>query len=239
MNIHIQAETRPVWGGSMVFALILNFIWINISEVFRYFVFIMPMMRDAFPMIPDVAPMNLGVFMIWGVWDTILVATATIVPWLVLTVFGMSAKNAVLGGTGVWIGVFGILWLGIFNMNLATPTIVFTALSLAWLEMVVAALSCTAIRLASGGLCLYSPVQGLGPIARDSLDSIGEVTHLLAPNHYHNKGLREFRSLFPAAALCCTAAAMPRLAKQTDLSFVDLNAADVCLSEGATFIEHG
>ncbi|WP_299295753.1 hypothetical protein [uncultured Tateyamaria sp.] len=124
----------------LVSALIVNFIWINLSEVFRYFALIMPMMRDAFPMIPDVAPMNLPVFLIWGLWDTILVATATIIPWLALATFGGTVKTAVLAGTGVWVGVFGILWLGLFNMNLATPTIVLTALPLAWLEMTVAAL---------------------------------------------------------------------------------------------------
>ena len=34
-------------------------IWINVSEIFRYFVFVMPM-------VPDVAPVNLSVFLIWG-----------------------------------------------------------------------------------------------------------------------------------------------------------------------------
>ncbi len=31
-------------------ALIVNFVWINAPEVFRYFAFVMPMMREAFPM---------------------------------------------------------------------------------------------------------------------------------------------------------------------------------------------
>ena len=46
-------------------ALIVNFIWINLSEVFRYFVFVMPMMRDAFPNVIDVAPMSIQIFFIW------------------------------------------------------------------------------------------------------------------------------------------------------------------------------
>ena len=121
-------------------ALIVNFLWINASEVFRYFVFVMPMMRDAFPMLPDIAPMNLSVFLIWGVWDTILVITATLLPWLAMTSFGASAGRAVLYGTGVWMSVFVILWLGLYNMNLATPRVLAVALPLAWLEMVVASL---------------------------------------------------------------------------------------------------
>jgi hypothetical protein len=121
-------------------ALVVNFIWINISEVFRYFAFIIPMMRDAFSFVPDVAPMNLPVFLIWGVWDTILVLTATIVPWAAMNIMGASMRNAILSGTGVWLAVFVILWLGLFNMNLATVEVLAIALPLAWLEMVIASL---------------------------------------------------------------------------------------------------
>jgi len=121
-------------------ALIVNFIWINISEVFRYFVFVMPMMREAFPMVPDVAPMSLPVFMIWGVWDTILVLTATFLPWMAMKAFGASVLRAVLCGTGVWMSVFVILWLGLYNMNMATAGVLSIALPMAWGEMVVAAL---------------------------------------------------------------------------------------------------
>jgi hypothetical protein len=131
-------ETRRLSPFAMAF--VANFIWINASEVFRYFAFVMPMMRDAFPMVPDVAPMNLPVFMIWGVWDTILVLTATLLPWMAMKVFAASALRAVLYGTGVWMAVFVILWLGLFNMNMATPGILAIALPMALFEMVVAAL---------------------------------------------------------------------------------------------------
>lgn len=130
-------------GGRLspfIMALVINFLWINASEVFRYFVFVMPMMRDAFPMLPDIAPMNLPVFLIWGVWDTILVVAATVVPWMAMKVFGASVVRTVLYGTGVWMAVFVILWLGLYNMNLATPGVIAVALPLAWFEMVVAAL---------------------------------------------------------------------------------------------------
>lgn len=50
-------------------------------------------------------------------------------------------------------------------------------------------LRCTAIRLRSGGLLLFSPVQGLGDTAIASLAALGEVEVLFAPNHYHNKRL--------------------------------------------------
>lgn len=121
-------------------ALLANLVWINASEVFRYFAFVMPMMRESFPGVPDIAPMTLPVFLIWGVWDTILVVTATLLPWMAMRLFGASAIRTVLYGSGVWLAVFGILWLGLYNMNLATPRVLAVALPLAWAEMVIAAL---------------------------------------------------------------------------------------------------
>jgi len=121
-------------------ALGLNFLWINASEVFRYFAFVMPMMREAFPVLPDVAPMNLPVFLIWGVWDTVLILAATFLSWLMLERFGDTVRTAIAAGTLIWATVFVILWLGLYNMNLATVPVVLTALPLAWLEMVVAAI---------------------------------------------------------------------------------------------------
>jgi len=84
--------------------------------------------------------MNVPVFLIWGVWDTIVVVTATLVPWMAMKVFGASPIRAVTYGTGVWLAVFVVLWLGLYNMNLAPPSVLAAALPLAWLEMVVAAL---------------------------------------------------------------------------------------------------
>lgn len=98
-------------------------------------------------------------------------------------------------------------------------------------------LRCTAIRLASGGLCLYSPVSGLGADARRSLEVLGEVTHVLAPNHYHHKGVAEYAQAFPKATLCCSAAAKPRLEKQTGLSFVPADMSDLDLPIAAKLVE--
>ncbi|MEO1160378.1 MAG: hypothetical protein AAFW74_07950, partial [Pseudomonadota bacterium] len=82
-----------------------------------------------------------------------------------------------------------------------------------------AGLRCSALVLTGGDVCLFSPVQGLGAEAISSLAEIGPVTHLLAPNHYHNKGLAEYLSAFPDACLCAPEAAMPRLKKVTGLAF--------------------
>lgn len=76
-------------------------------------------------------------------------------------------------------------------------------------------LRCTAIRLRTGGLCLFSPVQGLGEEAIASLADLGEVEVLLAPNHYHNKGLREYAEAFPKSLICASEGAVSRLESVT------------------------
>ena len=123
-----------------VLALALNFLWINASEVFRYFLFVMPMTRDALPMLPDVAPMSVPVFLVWGLWDTILTIAVTTIAWLAFRTFGPTIRTAILAATGIWLTIFGLFWIATWNMNLTTLTIVLTALPLAWVEMVAAAL---------------------------------------------------------------------------------------------------
>ena len=84
--------------------------------------------------------MSVSIFLIWGIWDSILVVVATGFAWMFLERFGTTARNAILAGTALWITIFVILWLALYNMNLATPRIALTALPLAWIEMVGAAL---------------------------------------------------------------------------------------------------
>lgn len=84
-------------------------------------------------------------------------------------------------------------------------------------------LRCTAIRLRSGGLCLFSPVRGLGDKAVASLQELGDVEILLAPNHWHNMGLHEYAKAFPAASLCASPGASVRLAHITQLHFEGLS----------------
>ena len=121
-------------------ALLINFIWINASEVFRYFVFIMPMMQEELAFIPNVAPMDLTIFMIWGIWDCILIFSVTAFSWIFFDKFGGSYTSAFRVGFFIWCSIFVILWLGLFNMNIvSSPKIILTALSLSLVELVIAA----------------------------------------------------------------------------------------------------
>lgn len=97
-------------------------------------------------------------------------------------------------------------------------------------------LRCTAIRLNDGRLCLYSPVQGIGQKALQSLAEIGEVAFLLAPNHYHHKGLKEYVKSFPNALLCAPDYAAPRLQKVTGLSFSSLETLEALFPAGIAIV---
>jgi len=128
----------PVPYRALLLSGLFATIWINASEVFRYFVFVMPMMRDELAMVPDIAPMNWGVFAIWGAWDTLLTVKVVVITWLVTERFGSSLRAALWAGFACWCFFFVLFWVGQFNMNLASPALVATALPLALLEMVVA-----------------------------------------------------------------------------------------------------
>lgn len=139
--MYIEASTPSFSWPTRWFwtAFLINTVWINASEVWRYFVYVMPMMRTHLSTVPDVAPMNLGVFAMWGVWDTILIAAATGYFWMFFRQFGSGLLSVLVSATTFWGAVFVIFWLAMFNMNLASPSIALTALPFAWLELAIAA----------------------------------------------------------------------------------------------------
>ena len=95
-------------------------------------------------------------------------------------------------------------------------------------------LSCTALRLLDGSLCLYSPVAGLEKTLAGQANEIGAVSALFAPNHYHNKGLAGHTKAFPTAALYCSDTARPRLPYiYAPIQIAELVADDLC-SRGAS-----
>jgi hypothetical protein len=129
-----------IWSQAFTKALVWNFVWINTSEIVRYFAVLRGMMQASFSQIPDVAPMNVPVFLSWSVWDTLLIFAATGFSRLYLERFGNTVRNAVAAGTAIWCAVFVLLWLGLLNMRMATPGILAAMLPWAWAEMIIAAL---------------------------------------------------------------------------------------------------
>lgn len=114
---------------------VLTGLWINVSEVARYFLVVLPMLRDAFPQLDNVAPISWPVAAIWALWDTVLVLSATGFIWIYLDRFGTSHANALKAAVLFWAAAFCLLWVGVNNMGLATPGIAAAALPLALLEM--------------------------------------------------------------------------------------------------------
>lgn len=100
-----------------------------------------------------------------------------------------------------------------------------------------AKLTSFALRLKDGTYCLYSPIAGLAQDAQTALGDNGGISVLLAPNHYHNMGLKEHVAAFPHAALMSSKSAAPRLKKITGLAFSDVNALAPQLPDGTRLLE--
>lgn len=115
-------------------------LWIHASENFRYLLFVRPMLHESLGMVPNVAPMNLPVFISWGVWDTMLAAMTTLYFWLYAQVYGASVRSAVISGTLSWLSSFVFFWHAFANLNLATFADLWVEPPLSWVELVVASL---------------------------------------------------------------------------------------------------
>jgi hypothetical protein len=135
--MHATTSTDGPDRRTLLLALAAAYLWLNVSEVFRYFAFVMPMMRHAMASVPDVAPMNITVFLIWGLWDTLLFVVVAIIAWLCHERFGGGLRHALGVGTLLWATIFCVFWIAAWNMNLTAPRVLLVALPLAWIEMVV------------------------------------------------------------------------------------------------------
>ena len=81
--------------------------------------------------VPNVADMNLAIFVIWGLWDTLLTALCVFLFWMCASVFGNNSKAVLLSGFISWCFFFLLFWVGLANMNLATWSYLFVVLPLA------------------------------------------------------------------------------------------------------------
>lgn len=74
-----------------------------------------------------------------------------------------------------------------------------------------------AFRLPDGDLVVVSPIKSGPDAILDELAELGDVAFLLAPNHFHNLGLRRYLNRFQDALVVASKRAAPRLHKQTAL----------------------
>lgn len=86
------------------------------------------MMNEALSGVGSSAPLDLIVFAGWGVWVTIFDVVSTSSIWVMYDRFSSGIRTTLLAATGLWLGVFVILWLGLYNMNLTMLEVVVAAL---------------------------------------------------------------------------------------------------------------
>jgi hypothetical protein len=69
------------------------------------------------------------------------------------------------------------------------------------------------VALGNGRLAIYSAPVGLGADAQRALTARGAPALLVAPNHFHNLGLREYATAYPTASIVASPVAIPRLTR--------------------------
>jgi len=115
-------------------------VWIGISQTLRYFIVVVPIMRAAYPENNEIVPINVPVILAWGIWVTIYLFWATSSIWIYFERFGTTIRNAVIAGSLATIPAYGLFWLALYLMNLATAKVILIALPMAWFELIVVAL---------------------------------------------------------------------------------------------------
>lgn len=121
-----------------IIVVLITSIWVNISEVFRYFVLVIPRVKNYWNHLEEVANMNWLIFGIWGVWDTILTAMTVVLFWLYAERFGNNLKSAFYSAVLAWIFFFVLYWMGVANMGYSDWSILWLTLPLSLFELVIA-----------------------------------------------------------------------------------------------------
>jgi len=123
---------------SFVIVVLITSIWVNASEVFRYFVFVMPRVKAYWNNLESVADMNWVIFSIWGIWDTILTAMTVFIFWLYAQRFGYNNKSVITSAILAWVFFFVLYWVGAANMGYSDWSILWITLPLSLLELIIA-----------------------------------------------------------------------------------------------------
>lgn len=119
---------------------LLTSIWIHISEVFRYFVLVIPRVKSYWNELDRVADMNWMIFGIWGLWDTVLTAMVVFFFWLYSRVFQNNTRAIFASATFSWMFFFVLYWVGVANMGYSDWSILLITLPLSLVELIVASL---------------------------------------------------------------------------------------------------
>ena len=96
---------------SFAIIVLITSIWVNASEVFRYFVLVMPRVKKYWNGLETVADTSWTIFGIWGIWDTILTAMTVFLFWLYSQRFGNNNRSILISAILGWIFFFVLYWV--------------------------------------------------------------------------------------------------------------------------------
>lgn len=130
---------KPFIVKDFIIITLITSLWVNASEVFRYFVLVRPEMHRYLAGVENVADMNIGIFAIWGLWDTVLSALYVFLFWLCAQAFGNNRRSVLVSGLMSWCFFFLLFWVGMANMGLSSWSYLLIVLPLALFETLIAA----------------------------------------------------------------------------------------------------
>lgn len=117
---------------------LLTSIWVNISEVARYFIYVKGKMDSFLHMVPNIGLIwDVEVLIIYAVWDTLITAYFVFIFCLCMKVFGNNMKAIFVSALTSWM-FFVLFWLILIGMQLGEWSTMITILPFTLLETIVA-----------------------------------------------------------------------------------------------------
>ena len=121
-----------------VIIVLLVSLWVHVSEVFRYFIFETPYLRAFLQPLPDIAPMSLGIFSVWGGWDTLLTFDIVLLFWLYAQKYGNNQRSVIVSALLAWLTFPLLFWWALPTMGMAPLSLLLLTLPLNLVECMVA-----------------------------------------------------------------------------------------------------
>lgn len=134
-----QVIVTPMNGKPFLKAFLLNTLWVNVSGLPRYFLLIKPMLHDALPNDPKIAPVSLAILASWGLWTLVFMLVTTGFYWMYFDRNGTSTRSVIVSAIWVTLATIGLTWLGIVNMGLLPVVFLGAAMAWATIEQLVSA----------------------------------------------------------------------------------------------------
>jgi hypothetical protein len=116
---------------------LLASIWQQFSQFLRYLFIVKKEVQATLSTVPNVAIIDVPIFIIWGLWVTVITLLIVFVHYLYTEKFGRSIYSTLVSGTISWMFFYLLFWVGLAQMNLARWQFVPYVLILAWIETII------------------------------------------------------------------------------------------------------